>query len=77
MDKCKRGYWLDKSLFLIHHIDGRVKVRRFPGEQLLTSFTEDHKQVSSGRIIVGNKIIEINCVKMRNAVYILHQKMLI
>ncbi|GBN47882.1 hypothetical protein AVEN_39364-1 [Araneus ventricosus] len=34
MDEWKRVAWSDESRFLIHHIDGRVRVCRLPGEQL-------------------------------------------
>ncbi|GBM51158.1 hypothetical protein AVEN_2507-1 [Araneus ventricosus] len=33
-DEWKRVTWSDESRFLIHHVDGRVRVRRLPGEQL-------------------------------------------
>ncbi|GBM34935.1 hypothetical protein AVEN_41476-1 [Araneus ventricosus] len=35
MGKWKRVAWSDESRFLIHHVDGRVRVLRLPGEQLL------------------------------------------
>ncbi|GBM86274.1 hypothetical protein AVEN_72161-1 [Araneus ventricosus] len=37
MDEWKRVSWSDESRFLIHHVDGRVRVRRLPGEQLFPS----------------------------------------
>ncbi|GBM98948.1 Transposable element Tc1 transposase, partial [Araneus ventricosus] len=36
----KRVAWSDESRFLIHHVDGRARVRRLPGEQLPPSCTE-------------------------------------
>ncbi|GBM84626.1 hypothetical protein AVEN_226660-1 [Araneus ventricosus] len=37
MDEWKRVAWSDKSRFLIHHVDGRARVRRLPGASLLYS----------------------------------------
>ncbi|GBO20836.1 hypothetical protein AVEN_263985-1, partial [Araneus ventricosus] len=48
MDKWKRVDWSDESRFLIHHADGRVRVRRLPGEQLLPSCTAGHTQAGGG-----------------------------
>ncbi|GBO26320.1 hypothetical protein AVEN_81430-1 [Araneus ventricosus] len=42
MDEWKRVAWSDESRFLIHHVDGRVRVHRRPGEQLLPSCTAGH-----------------------------------
>ncbi|GBN40719.1 hypothetical protein AVEN_12355-1 [Araneus ventricosus] len=39
MDEWKRVAWSDESHFLIHYVDGRVRVRRLPGEYLLPSCT--------------------------------------
>ncbi|GBN67749.1 hypothetical protein AVEN_44669-1 [Araneus ventricosus] len=46
MDEWKRVAWSDESRFLIHHVDGRVRVRRLPGKQLLPSCTSGHTQAS-------------------------------
>ncbi|GBL81748.1 hypothetical protein AVEN_93516-1 [Araneus ventricosus] len=48
MDEWKTVTWQDESRFLIHHVDGRVRVRRLPGEQLLPSGTEGHTQAAGG-----------------------------
>ncbi|GBM71171.1 hypothetical protein AVEN_193851-1 [Araneus ventricosus] len=37
MKEWKRVAWSDKSRFLIHHVDGRVRVYRLPSEPLLPS----------------------------------------
>ncbi|GBM71957.1 Transposable element Tc1 transposase [Araneus ventricosus] len=52
MDEWKRVAWSDESRFLIHHVDGRVRVRRLPGEQLLPSCTAGHTQAGSGSIML-------------------------
>ncbi|GBM57583.1 hypothetical protein AVEN_85449-1 [Araneus ventricosus] len=39
MDEWKRVACSDESRFLIHHVDGRVRVRHLPGEQLLHSWS--------------------------------------
>ncbi|GBO00583.1 Transposable element Tc1 transposase [Araneus ventricosus] len=52
MHECKRVAWSDESRFLIHHADGRVRVRRLPGEQLLPSCTAGHTQAGGGSIIL-------------------------
>ncbi|GBM87441.1 Transposable element Tc1 transposase [Araneus ventricosus] len=44
MDEWKRFVWSDESQFLIHHVDGHVRVRRLPGEQLLPSCPAGHTQ---------------------------------
>ncbi|GBO07132.1 hypothetical protein AVEN_124387-1 [Araneus ventricosus] len=51
MVECKRA-WSDKSRFLIHHVDGRVRVRRLPGIQLLSSCTAGHTQAGGGGIML-------------------------
>ncbi|GBM24485.1 hypothetical protein AVEN_254003-1 [Araneus ventricosus] len=51
MDEWKRVAWSDESRFLIHHVDGRVRVRRLPGEQLFTPCTAGHTQAGGGGII--------------------------
>ncbi|GBN37285.1 hypothetical protein AVEN_160868-1 [Araneus ventricosus] len=45
MDEWKRVAWSDEARFLIHLVDGRVRVRRLPGEKLLPSCTADHRLV--------------------------------
>ncbi|GBN05507.1 Transposable element Tc1 transposase [Araneus ventricosus] len=48
MDEWKRVAWSDESRFLIHHVDGRVRVRHLPDEQLLPSCTAGHTQAGGG-----------------------------
>ncbi|GBO24030.1 hypothetical protein AVEN_128699-1 [Araneus ventricosus] len=52
MDEWTRVTWSDESRFLTHHVDGRVKVRRLPGEQLLPSCTAGHTQDGGGGIML-------------------------
>ncbi|GBO42208.1 Transposable element Tc1 transposase [Araneus ventricosus] len=52
MDEWKRVVWSDESRFLIHHVDGRVSVRRLPGQQLLPSCTAGHTQAGDGGIML-------------------------
>ncbi|GBM18472.1 hypothetical protein AVEN_66831-1 [Araneus ventricosus] len=52
MDEWKRVAWSDESRFIIHHVDGRVRVRRLPGEQLLPSCTAGHTQAGGGGIML-------------------------
>ncbi|GBM06688.1 hypothetical protein AVEN_227037-1 [Araneus ventricosus] len=52
MDEWKRVAWSDESRFLIHHVDGPVRVRLLPGEQLLPSCTAGHTQTGGGSIML-------------------------
>ncbi|GBL97579.1 hypothetical protein AVEN_49100-1 [Araneus ventricosus] len=52
MDEWKRVAWSDESRFLIHHVDGHVRVRRLPGEQLLPYCTAGHIQAGGGGIML-------------------------
>ncbi|GBM76409.1 Transposable element Tc1 transposase [Araneus ventricosus] len=52
MDEWKRVSWSDESRFLIHHVDGCVRVRRLPGEQLFLSYTADHSQAGGGGMML-------------------------
>ncbi|GBO29622.1 hypothetical protein AVEN_154374-1 [Araneus ventricosus] len=52
MDEWKRAALSYESRFLIHHVDGRVRVRRQQGEQLLPSCTSGHTQAGGGCIML-------------------------
>ncbi|GBN33327.1 hypothetical protein AVEN_182740-1 [Araneus ventricosus] len=52
MDEWKRVAWSDESRFLIHHVDGRVRVRRLQGGRLLPSYTAGHTQAGGGGIML-------------------------
>ncbi|GBM47063.1 hypothetical protein AVEN_179790-1 [Araneus ventricosus] len=51
MDEWKRVASSDESRFLIHRVDGRVRVSRLPGEQLLPSCRAGHTQANGGGIM--------------------------
>ncbi|GBO24076.1 hypothetical protein AVEN_160407-1 [Araneus ventricosus] len=55
MNGWKRVAWSDESRFLIHHVDGRVRVRRLPGELLLPSCTAGHTQAGGGVIMLWGR----------------------
>ncbi|GBN32508.1 hypothetical protein AVEN_42443-1 [Araneus ventricosus] len=57
MDEWKRVAWSDESRFLIHYVDGRVKVRRLPYEQLLPSCTAGHTQAGGGGIMLWGDVL--------------------
>ncbi|GBM86404.1 hypothetical protein AVEN_247443-1 [Araneus ventricosus] len=52
MDEWNRVASSDESRFLIHHVDGRVRVRRLPGELLLPTCTAGHTQAGDGGIML-------------------------
>ncbi|GBM02420.1 Transposable element Tc1 transposase [Araneus ventricosus] len=52
MDEWARVASSDESRFLIHDVDGRVRVRRLPGEQLFPSCTAGHTQAGGGGIML-------------------------
>ncbi|GBM29319.1 hypothetical protein AVEN_2827-1 [Araneus ventricosus] len=52
MEEWKRVAWSDESRFLIHYVDGHVKVRHLEGEQLLPSCMSGHTQAGGGGIIL-------------------------
>ncbi|GBN36958.1 hypothetical protein AVEN_127470-1 [Araneus ventricosus] len=62
MDEWKRIGWSDESRFLIHHVDGRVRERRLPDEQVLPSSTAGHTQAGgSGTMHWGTFSWEAAC----------------
>ncbi|GBN90008.1 Transposable element Tc1 transposase [Araneus ventricosus] len=52
LDEWKRVAWSDESRFLIHHVDGCVRVRHLPSEQLLPPCTTGHTQAGGGGIML-------------------------
>ncbi|GFX09605.1 transposable element Tcb1 transposase [Trichonephila clavipes] len=52
MDQWERVVWSNESRFAIHHADGRVRIRRLPGEQLLPQCTVGHTQACDGSIML-------------------------
>ncbi|GBM40932.1 hypothetical protein AVEN_161577-1 [Araneus ventricosus] len=74
-DERKRFSWLDESRFLIHHVDGCVRVRHLPGEQLLPSCTAGHTQAGGGgimlwrtfsRVVLGPDVVVEQTMKAAN-----------
>ncbi|GFV44217.1 transposase domain containing protein [Trichonephila clavipes] len=52
MDQWERVAWSDESWFVIHHADGRNRIRRLPGEQLLLQCTLGHTPAGGGSIML-------------------------
>ncbi|GFV93478.1 transposase domain containing protein [Trichonephila clavipes] len=52
MDQWERVAWSDESWFVIHPADGRIRIRRLPGEQLLPQCTVSHTQAGGGSIML-------------------------
>ncbi|GFT10568.1 transposable element Tc1 transposase [Trichonephila clavipes] len=44
MDQWERVAWSDESRFVIHHADGRIRIRRLSDEQLFPKCTVSHTQ---------------------------------
>ncbi|GFV02685.1 DDE_3 domain-containing protein [Trichonephila clavipes] len=64
IDKRKGVAWLDESWFLIHHIYSRVRMRRFPNEQMFSTCTAGHTQVGGGTIMLRQRsswIVIVGC----------------
>ncbi|GFT41185.1 transposase domain containing protein [Trichonephila clavipes] len=52
MDQWERVALSDESRFAIHPADGRIRIRRLPGEQLLPQCTVGHTQAGGGSIML-------------------------
>ena len=44
--------WSDESRYRLHHADGRVRIRRRPGKQLLDTCTAGRRQAGGGSIML-------------------------
>ncbi|GFW30252.1 transposable element Tc1 transposase [Trichonephila clavipes] len=51
-DQWERVAWSDESWFVINHADGRIRIRRLPGEQLLPQCTVGHTHTGGGSIML-------------------------
>lgn len=51
-EEWKKVAWSDESRFLVHHLDGRVRIRRFPNEPLAPGCTVGRRQAGGGGIMV-------------------------
>ncbi|GFX21721.1 transposase domain containing protein [Trichonephila clavipes] len=52
MDQWERVALSDESRFVIHPADGRIRIRRLPGKQLLPQCTVGHTQTGGGSIML-------------------------
>ena len=44
--------WSDESLFLLHHLDGRVRVHRLPGEHMVPGCTVGRRKASRDSVML-------------------------
>ena len=51
-EQWKKVAWSDESRFLLHHVDGRVRVRRFPGEHMAPGCTMGRRQAGGGSVML-------------------------
>uniref|UniRef100_A0AAY5KPB9 Tc1-like transposase DDE domain-containing protein n=1 Tax=Esox lucius TaxID=8010 RepID=A0AAY5KPB9_ESOLU len=52
LEQWKKVAWSDESHFLLHHVDGRVRVRRLPGEVMAPECTEEREQAGGGSVML-------------------------
>ncbi|MCJ8748985.1 hypothetical protein PDJAM_G00170790 [Pangasius djambal] len=52
MEQWKKVAWSDESRFLLHHVDGRVRVRRLPGEETAPGCTMGRRRAGGGSVMV-------------------------
>ena len=50
-EQWKKVAWSDESRFLLHHVDGRVRVRRLPGEHMAPGCTMGRRQAGGGSVM--------------------------
>jgi len=51
-EQWKKLAWSDESRFLLHHVDGRVCVRRLPGEHMAPGCTMGRRQAGGGSVML-------------------------
>ena len=51
LEQWRKVAWSDESRFLLDHVDGRVRVRRLPGEVMATGCTVGRRQASRGSVM--------------------------
>ncbi len=44
--------WFDELCFLLHHVDGRVRVRRLTGEHMAPGCTMGRRQAGGGSVML-------------------------
>ncbi|KAJ8417445.1 hypothetical protein AAFF_G00286720 [Aldrovandia affinis] len=52
MEQWKKVGWSEESRFLLHHVDGRVRVHRLPGEEMAPGYTMGRKQAGGGSVML-------------------------
>ena len=50
-EQWKKVAWTDESRFLLHHVDGRVRVRRLPGEHMVPECTMGRSQAGPAEAV--------------------------
>lgn len=51
-EQWKKVAWSDESRFLLHHVDGRVRVRRLPGEHMAPGCTMGRRRAGGGSVML-------------------------
>uniref|UniRef100_A0A8P4G4M8 Transposable element Tcb1 transposase n=1 Tax=Dicentrarchus labrax TaxID=13489 RepID=A0A8P4G4M8_DICLA len=51
-EQWKKVAWSDESCFLLHHVDGQVRVRRLRGEHIAPGCSVDRQQVEGGVVML-------------------------
>ena len=51
-EQWKMVAWSDESLFLLHHLDGRVRVHRLPGEHMVPGCTVGRRKASRDSVML-------------------------
>ncbi|MCJ8743381.1 hypothetical protein PDJAM_G00093370 [Pangasius djambal] len=52
MVQWKKAAWFDESHFLLHHVDGRVRVRCLPGVEMAPGCTMGRRQAGGGSVML-------------------------
>ena len=52
MERWKKVAWSEESRFLLHHVDGRVRVRRLPGEEMVPGCIMGRRQAGGGSVML-------------------------
>ncbi|ROL46605.1 hypothetical protein DPX16_3702 [Anabarilius grahami] len=51
-EQWKKVAWSDESRFLLHHVDGRVRLRLLPGEHMAPGCTMGRRPAGGGRVTI-------------------------
>ncbi|KAJ8276573.1 hypothetical protein COCON_G00083250, partial [Conger conger] len=52
LEQWKKVVWSDESRFLLHHVDGQVRVRSLPGEEMAPECTVERRQDGGGSMML-------------------------